>query len=162
MEDEVKLSLILGQKEFEMVGSESEVKQKWEEMKQSDEWDAILQKIKLAKKDTEAATVVAKNELGADKFASLIHHSNITTKSDRILAAIFHLRDLQKLEDCPPRTIEKLFDSANLENPGNLSLYVNRLRDRGFLTIPEKFSEKNRYVILTEEGHRQLNQRFSQ
>ena len=46
MEDEVKLSLILGQKEFEMVGPESEVKQKWEEMKQSDEWDAILQKIK--------------------------------------------------------------------------------------------------------------------
>ena len=33
MEDEVKLSLIIGQKEFEMIGSESEVKQKWEETK---------------------------------------------------------------------------------------------------------------------------------
>ncbi len=162
MEDEVKLSLIIGQKEFEMIGSESEVKQKWEEMKQSDDWDVILQKIKLVKKDTDEFTVVAKNGLAADKFASLIHHSNITTKSDRILAAIFHLRDLQKLEDCPPRLIEKLFDSSNLGLPGNLSLYINRLRDRGFLTIPEKFSEKNRYVILTEEGHRHLNQKFSQ
>ena len=92
----------------------------------------FLEKIKLVKKDTEAATVVAKNELGADKI-SLIHHSNVTTKSIE-LHAIFHLRDLQKLEDCPPRTIEKLFDSANLENPGNLSLYINRLQDRGFLT----------------------------
>ncbi len=63
------------------------------------------------------------------------------------------------VNDSPPRTINNLFADAGMPAPDNLSLYLNRLRDRGFLTIPPSADEKNRYAILTPEGRAHLDKR---
>ena len=52
-----------------------------------------------------------------------------------------------------------LFTDAGIEPPGNLSLYLNRLRERGFLDIPEGSPDKNRFVIVTDAGRHHLDMR---
>jgi len=52
-----------------------------------------------------------------------------------------------------------LFEDAGLEKPGNLSLYLNRLREKEFLQIPQGEEDKNRYAILTPEGRAHLDKR---
>ena len=76
-----------------------------------------------------------------------------------VLAAIHYLRDVEGVHDSPPRVVARLFEDAGLEAPGNLSLYLNRLRERGLLEIPEIGGGKNRYVVLTPAGRRHLDER---
>ena len=61
--------------------------------------------------------------------------------------------------DSPPRAINQLFEDAGMQAPGNLSLYLNRLRERNFLVIPEGSVDKNRFAILSEEGRAHLDKR---
>ena len=52
------------------------------------------------------------------------------------------------------------FDFVNVvEAPDNLSLYLNRLVERGFLTCPPGSNDKNRYAVLTPEGRAHLDRR---
>ena len=80
-------------------------------------------------------------------------------KPDQVLGAIQYLRDVEGVNDSPPRVINQLFEDAGLEPPGNLSLYLNRLHERGFLVTPPSAKEKNRYAILTPEGRAHLDKR---
>jgi DNA-binding MarR family transcriptional regulator len=54
-----------------------------------------------------------------------------------------------------------LFEDAGFAPPDNLSLYLNRLRERGFLEIPENTEDKNRFAVLTSQGREHLNKRSS-
>ena len=55
--------------------------------------------------------------------------------------------------------INSLFEDAKIEPPGNLSLYINRLKERKFIQIPSKYGDKNRYAELTEEGRQHLEEK---
>ena len=59
----------------------------------------------------------------------------------------------------PSRIINSLFEDAKIEPPGNLSLYINRLKERKFIQIPSKYGDKNRYAELTEEGRQHLEEK---
>ena len=90
---------------------------------------------------------------------ALIENCSLIRKPDQVLGAIQYLRDVEGINDSPPRVIDNLFEDAGLEPPGNLSLYLNRLRERGFLVTPPSAKEKNRYAILTPEGRAHLDKR---
>ena len=55
--------------------------------------------------------------------------------------------------------MNQLFTDAGIEPPGNLSLYLNRLKDRNFLMVPDGHDDKNRFAILTPEGQAHLDKR---
>ncbi|MBT3657367.1 MAG: hypothetical protein HN544_04110, partial [Euryarchaeota archaeon] len=92
-------------------------------------------------------------------FRALIENCSLIRKPDQVLGAIQYLRDVEGVNDSPPRVIDQLFIDAGLEPPGNLSLYLNRLREKGFLVTPPSAKEKNRYAILTPEGRAHLDKR---
>ena len=64
------------------------------------------------------------------KFRTLVDNCSLEGKPEQVLGALHFLRDVEGLDDCPPRVINALFDQSNIEPPGNLSLYINRLRER--------------------------------
>ena len=67
------------------------------------------------------------------------------------------MRDIERVMDSPPRIINQLFEDAGMEAPGNLSLYLNRLRERNFLVIPDGSEDKNRFAVLSDEGRAHLD-----
>ena len=92
-------------------------------------------------------------------FRALLENCALTRKPDQVLGAIHYLRTVEGVTDSPPRVVNQLFDDAGIEPPGNLSLYLNRLKERAFLTVPEGMDDKNRYAILTREGQNHLDKR---
>ena len=80
---------------------------------------------------------------------------------EQVLGATHVLRDLAGNKACPPRPVNPLFEEATLEPPGNLSLYINRLREKGFLDIPKKYGDKNRHAELTALGRKHLEEKSS-
>ena len=92
-------------------------------------------------------------------FRRIVNHCNLTRKPDQVLFAIHYLRSIEGAPDSPPRVVMSLFTDAGIEPPGNLSLYLNRLRERGFLDIPEGSPDKNRFVIVTDAGRHHLDMR---
>ena len=92
-------------------------------------------------------------------FRALLDNCNLNKRPDQVLAALHYLRDVEGVNDSPPRVLMDLFADAGIGAPGNLSLYLNRLRDRGFLTIPPSADDKNRYAVLTPEGRAHLDKR---
>jgi hypothetical protein len=55
--------------------------------------------------------------------------------------------------------VNELFTDSGIEPPGNLSLYLNRLKERNFLIVPSGKDDKNRFAILTPEGQAHLDKR---
>nr|MBC8438055.1 hypothetical protein [Euryarchaeota archaeon] len=93
-------------------------------------------------------------------FSTLCKKNNLSRKPDQVLGAIQYLREVEGLHDSPPRVIEDLFTDAGMNPPGNLSLYLNRLRERHFIEYPTgDGNKKNRYAILTTEGRAHLDNR---
>ena len=90
-------------------------------------------------------------------FRRLIDNCNIYRTGDVILAAIHYLRDVEKIKDSPPRVVNQLFSEAEIEPPGNLSLYLNRLKERGLLMVPLEHGDKNRFSLLTDAGRAHLD-----
>ena len=83
----------------------------------------------------------------------------LSRKPDQVLGAIHYLRDVEGISDSPPRVVNQLFSDAGIDPPGNLSLYLNRLKERNFLIVPRGKDEKNRFAILTPEGQAHLDKR---
>ena len=78
-------------------------------------------------------------------------------KPDQVLAAIQYLREVEGVDDSPPRVLKKLFEDSGVVAPDNLSLYLNRLIERGFISCPPGSSGKSRYAVLTSEGRAHLD-----
>jgi len=83
----------------------------------------------------------------------------LTRKPDQVLGAIHYLRNVEGISDSPPRVVNELFTDSGIEPPGNLSLYLNRLKERNFLIVPTGKEDKNRFAILTPEGQAHLDKR---
>ena len=110
-----------------------------------------------------ASAVAAAREAGLPERGSasraLLENCALTRKPDQVLGAIHYLRDVEGIEDSPPRIVNELFTDAGIDPPGNLSLYLNRLKERNFLMVPAGKDDKNRFAILTPEGQAHLDKR---
>ena len=158
-----RLYIRVGEIEIDISGAQEEVDARMLELQQDDTWSTALTKVRSVRQTAIKATVNAARRTGLPErgaaFRSLVHNCNLTKKPDQVLAAINYLRNVEGVRDSPPRVVQSLFQDAGLEAPGNLSLYINRLRERGFLTAPQDVADKNRFVIPTPEGLAHLDSR---
>jgi len=153
----------VGDVEIDISGSQREVDAQMMEIREGEQWSTAIAKVRSAREAAIAAAVEAAKKSGMPErgsaFRSLIENSTLTKKPDQVLAAIQYLRDVEGTDDSPPRVLKKLFDDSGLGAPDNLSLYLNRLVERGFLTCPPGSKDKNRYAVLTPEGRAHLDRR---
>ena len=89
-------------------------------------------------------------------FNALLEELDVIRRPEEVLLAIHSLRSVDGDVEIPPRVIEGLFKDAGMKPPGNLSLYMNRLRERGLIEVPDVEGQKNRHAYLTDEGRRHL------
>ena len=153
-----KISIQVGEFEFESEGSQIEVDEKFARFKEEGFWNIISERLEEAKDiaiDASTSQQDSISERGM-KFRTLVENCSLEGKPEQVLGALHFLRDVEGLDDCPPRVINALFEQANIEPPGNLSLYINRLIEKEFLSIPKKHGEKNRFAELTEAGRKHL------
>ena len=158
-----RLHISVGDTVIDLEGATMQVDEEFDLIKGDDTWSSMIQSIRDAREHAVEAAMNAVKEVGLPErgsaFLALVKKSSLQRKPDQVLGAIHYLRDVEGKDDCPPRVIEQLFEDAGLEKPGNLSLYLNRLREKEFLTIPDGMEDKNRYAILTPEGQAHLDKR---
>jgi hypothetical protein len=163
MEANSKVSVIAGDIEIDLEGAAMEVEEQLILHRQDDTWTIMLDRLALARKDALEAAVSAAKEKGLPErgsaFQVLLETCSLERKPDQVLGAIHYLRSVEGIQDSPPRVINQLFSDAKIDPPGNLSLYLNRLRERKFLVIPPGKEDKNRFAHLTEEGRAHLDKR---
>ena len=151
----------VGDVEIDLTGSQKEVDAEMMNIREGEEWSTAIAKVRSARETAIAAAVEAAKKSGMPErgsaFRSLIENSSLTKKPDQVLAAIQYLREVEGLDDSPPRVLNELFDDSGLTSPDNLSLYLNRLVERGFISCPPGSSGKNRYAVLTREGRAHLD-----
>ena len=163
MNDEARILIRAGDVEIDLSGAQTSVDERLTKVREDDTWSIALSRIRNARERAIEAAVDAAREAGLPErgsaFKALIDNCSLIRKPDQVLGAIQYLRDVEGVNDSPPRVIDQLFEDAGLEPPGNLSLYLNRLKERGFLVTPPSAKEKNRYAILTPEGRAHLDKR---
>ena len=155
-----KISIHVGEFEFESEGSQLEVDEKFAQFKEEGFWNIITERLEEAKDMAidSSNSASEENDIPARgmQFRTLVENCSLEGKPEQVLGALHFLRDVEGLDDCPPRVINALFEEANIEPPGNLSLYINRLREKDFLTIDKKHGDKNRFAELTDAGRKHL------
>ena len=163
MDDEARVLIRAGDVEIDISGAQTSVHERLTRVKEDDTWSIALSRIRNARERAIEAAVEAAREAvlpeRGSAFRALIENCNLIRKPDQVLGAIQYLRDVEGVNDSPPRVIDQIFEDAGLEPPGNLSLYINRLKERKFIQIPSKYGDKNRYAELTEEGRQHLEEK---
>ena len=163
MNDEARILIRAGDVEIDLSGAQTSVDERLTKVREDDTWSIALSRIRNARERAIEAAVDAARDAGLPErgsaFKALIDNCSLIRKPDQVLGAIQYLRDVEGINDSPPRVIDQLFEDAGLEPPGNLSLYLNRLKERGFLVTPPSAKAKTRYAILTPEGRAHLDKR---
>ena len=158
---DARIYIRVGDIEIDLSGEQQEVDGHLMKIMEGEEWSTALAKIRSKRDSAITAAIEAAKNSGlpnrGSAFKTLIESCKITKKPDRVLAAIHYLKDVEGVNDLPPRVIMDLFSDAELEPPKNLSLYLNRLFEKKYLSTPSDSSGKNRYANLTSEGRAHLD-----
>ena len=159
----LRLSIQAGDVEIDLEGAAIQIDEQLSHIKVEHTWTVLLERIREAREAAMEAALNAAREAGLPErgsaFRALLENCALTRKPDQVLGAIHYLRDVEGIEDSPPRVVNDLFNDAGIEPPGNLSLYLNRLKERNFLVVPSGKDDKNRFAILTPEGQAHLDKR---
>ena len=163
MDRMVKISITAGDVEIDLDGSTGELEEMLSLLRQDDSWGLMIDRLKVARNSAMQAAIAAAKASGLPErgsaFHTLVETCSLKRKPDQVLGAIHYLREVEGVSDSPPRVINQLFEDAGMESPGNLSLYLNRLRERKFLVIPDGNEDKNRFAVLSVEGRAHLDKR---
>ena len=156
-----KIAITAGDIEIDLSGAAVEIDARLIQMRREDTWSIVLERLRDARDAAIDAAIDAARDYGLPErgsaFSTLVESCSLTKKPDQVLAAIHYLRDVEKISDSPPRVVNQLFSDAGIEPPGKLSLYLNRLKERGLLMVPLEFGEKNRFAQLTDAGRAHLD-----
>ena len=163
MASESKIIITAGDLEIDVSGATVEVDARLIQMRHDDTWAIVLERLRDARDAAIDAAIDAARDVGlpnrGSAFRALVENCSLSKKPDQVLAAIHYLRDVENVLDSPPRVINQLFSDAGIEPPGNLSLYLNRLKERGFLIVPAEYGDKNRFSLLPDAGKAHLDNR---
>ena len=109
----------VGDIEIDISGEQQEVDAHLMKVMEGEEWSTALTKIRSKRETAIAAAIQAAKNTGlpnrGSAFKSLIESCNISKKPDRVLAAIHYLKDVEGINDVPPRVIMDLFLDSQLE-----------------------------------------------
>ncbi len=159
----LRFTVQAGDIEIDLEGAAIQIDEQLAQTKTEHTWTMLLERIREAREQALEAAVTAAREAGLPErgsaFRALLENCALTRKPDQVLGAIHYLRDVEGIEDSPPRVVNELFSDAGIDPPGNLSLYLNRLKERSFLVVPNGRDDKNRFAILTPEGQAHLDKR---
>ena len=159
----MRLTIQAGDVEIDLEGAAIQIDEQLLQTKTEHTWTVLLERIREAREAALEAAVAAARDAGLPErgsaFRALLENCALTRKPDQVLGAIHYLRDVEGISDSPPRVVNDLFTDAGIDPPGNLSLYLNRLKERNFLMVPSGKDEKNRFAILTPEGQAHLDKR---
>jgi DNA-binding MarR family transcriptional regulator len=159
----LRFTVQAGDIEIDLEGATIQVDEQLAQLKAEHTWTVLLERIREAREQALEAAVNAAREAGLPErgsaFRALLENCALTRKPDQVLGAIHYLRDVENISDSPPRVVNDLFNDAGIDPPGNLSLYLNRLKERNFLVVPSGHDDKNRFAILTPEGRAHLDKR---
>ncbi len=159
----LRLTVQAGDIEINLEGAAIQIDEQLAAAKIDHTWTMLLERIREARENALEAAVNAARDAGLPErgsaFRALLDNCALSRKPDQVLGAIHYLRDVEGVSDSPPRVINQLFSDAGIDPPGNLSLYLNRLKERNFLIVPRGKDEKNRFAILTPEGQAHLDKR---
>lgn len=163
MDRTVKISVTAGDVDIDLDGSVAELEEMLSLLQRDDSWSLLIDRLKVARNAAMEAAITAAKASGLPErgsaFRTLVETCSLKRKPDQVLGAIHYLRGVEGITDSPPRVINQLFEDAGMDSPGNLSLYLNRLRERNFLIIPSGNEDKNRFAILSDEGRAHLDKR---
>ena len=124
MEDGAKVLIRAGDGEIDISGAQTSVHERLSRIKEDDTWSIALSRIRNARENAIEAAVEAARDAGlperGSSFKALIDNCSLIRKPDQVLGAIQYLRDVEGVNDSPPRVIDQLFEDAGLEPPGNL------------------------------------------
>ena len=161
----LRLTIQAGDVEIDLEGAAIQIDEQMLQTKTEHTWTVLLERIREAREAALEAAVSAARDAGLPErgsaFRALLENCALTRKPDQVLGAIHYLRDVEGINDSPPRVVNELFTDAGIDPPGNLSLYLNRLKERNFLMVPTGKEEKNRFAILTRQGQAHLDKRSS-
>ena len=159
----MRFTVQAGDVEIDLEGASIQIDEQIAQLKTEHTWTMLLERIREAREQALEAAVTAAREAGLPErgsaFRALLENCALTRKPDQVLGAIHYLRNVEGIEDSPPRVVNDLFTDAGIDPPGNLSLYLNRLKERNFLEVPSGKDDKNRFAILTPEGQAHLDKR---
>ena len=159
----MRLTIQAGDVEIDLEGAAIQIDEQLLQTKTEHTWTVLLERIREAREAALEAAVAAARDAGLPErgsaFRALLENCALTRKPDQVLGAIHYLRDVEGISDSPPRVVNDLFTDAGIDPPGNLSLYLNRLKERNFLVVPSGKDDKNRFAILTPEGQAHLDKR---
>ena len=159
----LRFTVQAGDVEIDLEGASIQIDEQIAQLKAEHTWTVLLERIREAREQALEAAVTAAREAGLPErgsaFRALLENCALTRKPDQVLGAIHYLRNVEGIEDSPPRVVNDLFNDAGIDPPGNLSLYLNRLKERNFLEVPSGKEDKNRFAILTPEGQAHLDKR---
>ena len=164
---EARLSIRVGNAKIDLRGTEQVVTAEILKLRADEQWSSALKKVRDRRESAfeaarEAARTSGMPERGS-AFRSLVETCRLRKKPDMILAAIHYLREVEGQIDSPPRELKELFVDAGHDadevEKWNISLYLNRLREQGRLEYSEANPDKNRFMILTNEGRAHLDSR---
>ena len=159
----MRLTIQAGDVEIDLEGAAIQIDEQLSHIRAEHTWTVLLERIREARESAMEAAVAAARDAGLPErgsaFRALLENCALTRKPDQVLGAIHYLRDVEGIEDSPPRVVNELFTDAGIDPPGNLSLYLNRLKERNFLMVPAGKDDKNRFAILTPEGQAHLDKR---
>jgi len=159
----LRFTVQAGDVEIDLEGASIQIDEQIAQLKAEHTWTVLLERIREAREQALEAAVTAAREAGLPErgsaFRALLENCALTRKPDQVLGAIHYLRNVEGIEDSPPRVVNDLFNDAGIDPPGNLSLYLNRLKERNFLEVPSGKDDKNRFAILTPEGQAHLDKR---
>ena len=164
---EARLSIRVGNAKIDLRGTEQVVTAEILKLRADEQWSSAIKKVRDRREMAFAAAREAARTSGMPErgsaFKSLVDTCRLKKKPDKILAAIHYLREVEGQIDSPPRELKQLFvdsgeDAEDVEK-WNISLYLNRLRDQGRLEYTEENPDKNRFMILTNEGRAHLDSR---
>ena len=161
----MRLTIQAGDVEIDLEGAAIQIDEQMLQTNTEHTWTVLLERIREAREAALEAAVSAARDAGLPErgsaFRALLENCALTRKPDQVLGAIHYLRDVEGINDSPPRVVNELFTDAGIDPPGNLSLYLNRLKERNFLMVPTGKEEKNRFAILTRQGQAHLDKRSS-
>ena len=161
----LRLTIQAGDVEIDLEGAAIQIDEQMLQTKTEHTWTVLLERIREAREAALEAAVSAARDAGLPErgsaFRALLENCALTRKPDQVLGAIHYLRDVEGISDSPPRVVNDLFTDAGIDPPGNLSLFLNRLKERNFLMVPTGKEEKNRFAILTRQGQAHLDKRSS-